>query len=66
MDEGNLKAVAQVQAFQSGFARRFNADDVALLARMDALHNTLSGPATQKLMALACQVFGGTQHGVCF
>jgi hypothetical protein len=32
--------------------------DVALLAEMDVLHNTLSGPATKKLMERAFQVFG--------
>lgn len=41
-----------------GFVRRFTATDVALLAEMDALHNTLSGPATKKLMERAYQVFG--------
>ncbi|MDP2229948.1 hypothetical protein [Methylotenera sp.] len=40
-----------------GFARRFTATDVALLAEMDALHNTLSGPATKKLMERAFLVF---------
>lgn len=40
-----------------GFVRRFTATDVALLAEMDALHNTLSGPATKKLMERAHQVF---------
>jgi hypothetical protein len=33
-----------------GFARRFTEADVALLAETDALHNTLSGPATRHLM----------------
>jgi transposase InsO family protein len=40
-----------------GFVRRFTANDVALLAEMDALHNTLSGPATKKLMERAFLVF---------
>ena len=33
-----------------GFARTYTAADVALLAATDALHGTLSGPATKKLM----------------
>jgi transposase InsO family protein len=43
---------------KSGFSRRFDAADVALLAEMDALHGTLSGPATKKLMERALVVFG--------
>ena len=41
-----------------GFTGRFTATDVALLAEMDVLHSTLSGPATQKLMERALLVFG--------
>jgi transposase InsO family protein len=41
-----------------GFTRRFTAADVALLAEMDALHGTLSGHATKKLMERAFLVFG--------
>ena len=40
-----------------GFARRYTALDVALLAEVDALHSTLSGPATKKLMERAFAVF---------
>ena len=36
----------------------FTATDVALLADMDALHGTVSGPATKKLMERACHLFG--------
>lgn len=41
-----------------GFVGRFTATDVALLAEMDVLHSTLSGPATKKLMERALLVFG--------
>ena len=41
-----------------GFTRRFTVLDVALLAEMDTLHGTLSGPATKKLMERAYRVFG--------
>ena len=41
-----------------GFTRRFTATDVALLAQMDILHSTLSGPATKKLMERALLIFG--------
>lgn len=40
------------------FARRYTAADVALLAEVDALHGTLSGPATRKLCERALTVFG--------
>ena len=42
---------------QHGFLRRFTATDVAVLAEMDALHSTVSGPATKKLMERAFLVF---------
>jgi transposase InsO family protein len=40
-----------------GFLRRLTATDVAALADMDALHGTVSGPATKKLMERAFLVF---------
>lgn len=40
------------------FARRYTPADVALLAEVDALHGTLSGPATRKLCQRAFTVFG--------
>ena len=42
---------------QQGFCRRFTATDVAVLADMDALHGTVSGPATKQLMERAFLVF---------
>jgi len=41
-----------------GFTGRFTTTDVALLAEMDVLHSTLSGPATKKMMERALLVFG--------
>jgi transposase InsO family protein len=43
---------------KSGFSRRFDVADVSLLAEMDTLHGTLSGPATKKLMERALLIFG--------
>jgi len=40
------------------FARRYTAEDIRLLAEVDALHGTLSGPATRKLCERMYQVFG--------
>lgn len=45
-----------------GFPRRFREEDLALLAATDALHGTLSGPATKKLMQRALNVFGDARY----
>lgn len=42
---------------KNGFCRRFNLADTLLLAEMDALHGTLSGPALKKLMERAFLIF---------
>lgn len=57
----NGKVVKKHNPPKSGFSRRFDATDVALLAEMDALHGTMSGPATKKLMERALLVFGDTR-----
>lgn len=43
---------------KEGFPRKFSAQDVALLAQLDALHGTLSGPATKCLMQRTVARFG--------
>ena len=45
-----------------GFARKYTGADVALLAETDALHDTLSGPATKHLMQRALLVFWDTRY----
>jgi hypothetical protein len=40
------------------FATRYTAEDAALLAEVDAVHGTLSGPATKKLCERAFERFG--------
>lgn len=47
---------------KDGFPRKFSAHDVALLAALDALHGTLSGPATKYLMQRAVACFGDTRY----
>jgi len=47
---------------QRGFARKFTPADVALLAHTDALHGTLSGPATKQLMQRAYALYGDTRY----
>lgn len=46
----------------NGFARRYSGEDIRLLAEIDALHGTLSGPATKKLCERASQLFGQDQY----
>ena len=45
-----------------GLPKRFTEADVALLAETDALHQTLSGPATRYLMQRAWQEFGDARY----
>jgi len=45
-----------------GFTRQYREQDVALLAATDALHGTLSGPATKAIMQRAYQRFGDRRY----
>jgi transposase InsO family protein len=54
--------VKRYHASRSSFARHYTAADVRLLAEIDTLHGTLSGPATKKLMERACRVYGDTRY----
>jgi len=47
---------------QKGFERHYNSADVTLLAKTDALHNQLSGPATRKLMERALTIYGDNRY----
>jgi len=44
------------------FPRRYTPADVRLLAKLDTLHGTLSGPATRKLCERAFQLFGDARY----
>jgi transposase InsO family protein len=44
------------------FAQRYTRADIELLAAMDTLHETLSGPATQKLLQRAYYDFGDARY----
>jgi transposase InsO family protein len=50
------------RAPKHGWVRKFTDLDVALLAETDALHNTLSGPATVHLMRRALERYGDTRY----
>ena len=45
-----------------GFRRKYTLADVLLLAETDALHGTLSGPATRKILERAWKVFGDGRY----
>jgi transposase InsO family protein len=47
---------------KQGFRRRYSRLDAELLAETDALHDTLSGPATKKIMERACLVYGDKRY----
>jgi transposase InsO family protein len=44
------------------FRQRYTREDIELLAAIDEAHDTLSGPATQKLLQRACYDFGEKQY----
>lgn len=45
-----------------GFARKFTAEDLALLAETDRVHGTPSGPPTKRLVQRAFEVFGDVRY----
>lgn len=44
------------------FPRRYTRDDIRLLAKVDTLHSTLSGPAARKICERAYTVFGDARY----
>ncbi|SRR5216684_1059675 len=60
LEGGNL--AKRYAAPAKGFTRKFTPEDVTLLAETDALHGTLSGPATRCLMQRAFHVFGDVRY----
>jgi hypothetical protein len=50
------------RANRTSFARRFTEVDIGLLAQLDSLHDTLSGPATRVLLHRAFHLFGDTRY----
>ncbi len=49
-------------ANRTSYARKYGPEDVALLAELDSLHDTLSGPATKVLLMRAHQHFGDARY----
>ena len=54
--------VKRYRGSRTSFARIYAGADVLLLAHTDALHGTLSGLATKKLMERACAIFGDIRY----
>jgi hypothetical protein len=52
----------QARSSRTSFTRKFSDADVALLAELDSLHDTLSGPATQALARRAFEKFGEVSY----
>jgi hypothetical protein len=50
------------RANRTSYARKYGPEDVALLAELDRLHDTLSGPATKALLLRAHQRFGDARY----
>jgi transposase InsO family protein len=50
------------RASRTSFAHIYGPDDVALLAEIDALHDTLSGPVTKVLLVRAATLFGDSRY----
>jgi transposase InsO family protein len=44
------------------FPQRYTGEDITLLASLDLAHDTLSGPATKKLLQRACYTFGDCRY----
>lgn len=57
-NRGTLSKRPNSLAPANGFACRYTIADVSLLAEIDTWHNTLSGPATKKIMERSYHVFG--------
>ena len=52
----------QKRVSRTSFAHIYGPEDVALLAEIDALHDTLSGPVTKVLLIRAVTIFGDTRY----
>jgi hypothetical protein len=50
------------RASRTSFSRKYQAEDVVLLAQTDNLHDTLSGPTTQVLLRRAFSTFGDLRY----
>jgi hypothetical protein len=57
------RLVQHYRATTTPYARKFTTEDIVLLAELDSLHGTLSGPATRVLLQRAFHRFGQALQG---
>jgi transposase InsO family protein len=59
---GSGRLVQRYRATTTSYVRKFTPEDIVLLAELDSLHGTLSGPATRVLVARAFHLFGQARY----
>jgi transposase InsO family protein len=56
------RLVHRYRATTTSYVRKFTPEDIVLLAELDSLHGTLSGPATRVLLGRAVRLFGEVRY----
>jgi transposase InsO family protein len=56
------RLVRRYRATKTSYTRKFTPEDIVLLAEMDSVHGTLSGPATRVLLERAFHRFGQARY----
>jgi transposase InsO family protein len=56
------RLVRRYRATKTSYTRKFTPEDIVLLAEIDSLHGTLSGPATRVLLQRAFHLFGQARY----
>jgi transposase InsO family protein len=59
---GSGRLVQRYRATTTSYVRKFTPQDIVLLAELDSLHGTLSGPATRVLLVRAFHLFGQPRY----
>jgi len=59
---GSGRLVQRYTGSATSYTRKFTAEDILLLAELDSLHGTLSGPATRVLLQRAFHRFGQVNY----
>jgi len=59
---GSGRLVQRYRTTTTSYVRKFTPEDIVLLAELDSLHGTLSGPATRVLIGRAFHLFGQARY----